>query len=451
MKNKLQIIVSLLIVCLFSLMSVPTYAQGNDESIPLRQPQPEAPQRSPVIIQEMGPLGVAQTVVELPAEADAYIASARPNENFGKAALFVGYHILGDDHFGAQRSLLRFDLSPIPEGAAILEARMQLYLSFATLDDTEEMRIIARQLNSAWDEQFVTWNTEPEWGEVRAETFVGTSQGWYEWDLTDLVSDWVSTAAINHGVELIGDEEIQQRERAFNSRETQTDLYPRLLVRYTEEVDTEPPVVTVNPLPEFSPRNFTVSWSGTDPGGSGIAHYDVQVRVDSGDWIDWITSTTATSAEFTGGESGRTYEFRARGVDNAGNVEAFGDAEAITTVDVRPPVSQIDPLPPVTSESSFVVAWSGTDVGAGIAYYDVRYRYEGGPWVLWQHQTEATSAIFTAMQDGTYEFEVRAVDRAGLVEPFTGEQTASITVEAGMEIRVWLPIIYNMASPAGEE
>jgi hypothetical protein len=194
-------------------------------------------------------------------------------------------------------------------------------------------------------------------------------------------------------------------------------------------------------LPEFSPRNFTVSWDGTDPGGSGIAHYDVQFRVDGGVWVDWQIATTATSAEFSGGESGRTYDFRARGVDNAGNVEAYGGVEATTLVDVRPPVSQVDPLPPVTTQSSFLVAWSGNDAGSGIAHFDIRYRIDGGPWVLWQGQTQATRAVFVALRDGLYGFEARAVDNAGLVEPFTGEVTVSTTVEAGLAIQAWLPII----------
>jgi hypothetical protein len=329
---RIRSLLPLLLICLLASLGLPAHAQAQDGSRPSPYGSQEAPERSPMVNQEVSPSGIAETVVTLPAIADAYIASERPNENFGFAALFVGYHIVGDDNFGAQRSLLRFDLGNIPVNARIVEARMRLYQSFATPGDTEAMRIIVRQLNSAWGEQSVTWNTEPVWGDVRAETFVAPDEGWVEWDLTALVSDWVSNQATNHGVELIGDERVQQRERAFNSRETETDLFPRLIVRYAIDVDTEPPVVRVNPLPLVVPRNFTVSWSGTEPGGSGIAYYDVQVQVDGGAWTNWQMGTTSVNAEFVG-ESGRTYAFRARGVDNAGNIEAFGGAEASTLVD----------------------------------------------------------------------------------------------------------------------
>jgi hypothetical protein len=448
-RQRILTVLSLFFVCLSTAMAPTAHAQEADEGPP-RQAERQAPQRAYLAWQEPGPRGVAQTVVELPAAADAYIASARPDENFGSAALYVGYHNAGEDRFGAQRSLLRFDLSGIPAGVAVLEARLRLYMSFATPSDSDDMRIIARQLTSAWDERFVTWNTEPMWGDVRSETFVGSDEGWYDWELTDLVSDWISDSALNHGMELIGDERVQQRERAFNSRETQSDLYPRLVVRYTEQEDNQPPSVAVNPLPQFSPRNFTVSWAGSDPGGAGIAHYDVQFQVDGGDWIDWQMGTTATNADFTGGQSGRTYGFRARGVDNAGNIEPFGEAEASTTVNVNAPTTQVDPLPSITTTPSFTVSWSGSDIGSGIAHYDVRYRINDGGWALWQQQTIATSAVFTTQADGLYEFEARAVDRAGLVEPFIGAVEAWTVVDARaphVVPQAWLPLAANGSTP----
>lgn len=430
-----------LVGLLLALSIAPTLAQEDDPAP--RQSDRLAPSRDvTVLAQDEDGRSVAQTLIEIPAEADAYIASDRPNENFGSAALYVGYHNSGEDRFGAERSLIRFDLSSIPPGATILEARLRLYMSFATPSDGNPMRIIARQLNSAWDEQFVTWNTEPMWGDVQAEAFVNPVDGWYEWDLSGLVGNWMSGQTINHGVEMIGDERVQQRERAFNSRETQSNLYPRLLVRYSEQSDTEPPNVTVNPLGEYAPRNFTIAWQGSDAGGSGIAYYDVQYQVDGGTWTDWQIGVTSTSAEFTGGNSGRTYAFRARGVDNAGNVEPFGDAESSTTVDVNVPVAVVDPLSATTSLSDFVVSWSGTDIGSFVVAYDIRYRLNGGEWILWLNNTSATSALFSTPVDGYYEFEARAIDAAGLQEPFIGAVESAITVDARAPYNVpplWLP------------
>ena len=408
----------------------------------------EAPQREPRILERtVTPGGVANPVIELPAEADAYIASEWPDQNFGADALYLGYNLAEENYFGAERVLLRFDVAGnIPQGALVNDARLRLYLSFSSPSGDAPMGAILRQLDSAWSEVGVTWNSEPTWGPIRAESDVGSVIGWYEWDVTELVGDWVSGAQDNHGVEIIGDEKVQQRERAFYSRETTTNLHPRLVVDYTVLDDTEPPVVTVDPLSEFVGRDFTVSWSGTDPGGSGIASYDVQYRVDSGDWAGWIVDASSRSAVFAAGQDGKLYEFRARGEDNAGNVELFGTAEASATVDAQPPTTLVDPLPTITGSVSFTVSWTGQDEGSGVHYYDVQYRFNDGNWIPWQHQTLAVSTTFTAMSDGLYDFEARAVDKLGLQEDWRNEPEASIIVDAEppfVEPRVWLPLIVH--------
>lgn len=79
--------------------------------------------------------------------------------------------------------------------------------------------------------------------------------------------------------------------------------------------DSAPPQAFMNPLPVTSPPTFTVSWRGED--NSGIALYQVWVRVDGGEWQAWL-ETEATSAEYTG-EAGKRYEFDVWALDLAGN------------------------------------------------------------------------------------------------------------------------------------
>lgn len=98
--------------------------------------------------------------------------------------------------------------------------------------------------------------------------------------------------------------------------------------------DVLPPRSSVNVLPRWnSTNNFNVSWSGTDPGGSGIKSYDVQYRDGAaGVWTDWQPGTSGLSAIFPG-QYGHTYYFRSRARDYAGNVAAYagGDGDAFTT------------------------------------------------------------------------------------------------------------------------
>jgi fibronectin type 3 domain-containing protein len=108
----------------------------------------------------------------------------------------------------------------------------------------------------------------------------------------------------------------------------------------TITVDTTAPTSRVAALPAFSPPSFTVSWSGSDGSGSGIATYDVYVSVDGGAITRWQQATTQTSAVYTG-TSGHTYAFYSIATDNAGNVQApplVPDAQTTVSASNLPPV-----------------------------------------------------------------------------------------------------------------
>ncbi|MEJ5309948.1 MAG: hypothetical protein WHX52_09255 [Anaerolineae bacterium] len=89
------------------------------------------------------------------------------------------------------------------------------------------------------------------------------------------------------------------------------------------ETPNLPPTSTVRPLPSLTyTPSFTVTWEGRD-NESGVWLYDVQVRTgEDGVWSPWKTSTTATSAVFTGTDR-HTYYFRVRATDRVGNRAAW--------------------------------------------------------------------------------------------------------------------------------
>jgi hypothetical protein len=106
-------------------------------------------------------------------------------------------------------------------------------------------------------------------------------------------------------------------------------------------LDRVPPSSAVISLPTVTTETqFVVLWNGSDD-RSGIRWYDVQYRDSSrGEWTDWLVNTTSTAAIFSG-QAGHTYYFRARALDNAGNLENWpaGDGDTYTKVDptARPP------------------------------------------------------------------------------------------------------------------
>jgi uncharacterized repeat protein (TIGR01451 family) len=99
-------------------------------------------------------------------------------------------------------------------------------------------------------------------------------------------------------------------------------------------VEPFPPRTAVSLLPGYARNDPLVSWSGSDPGGSGIQTYDVQYRdLPAGSWTDWQMATTDTSATFSG-ISGHTYAFRSRATDKAQNIESWpsGNGDTSTTL-----------------------------------------------------------------------------------------------------------------------
>jgi RHS repeat-associated protein len=109
----------------------------------------------------------------------------------------------------------------------------------------------------------------------------------------------------------------------------------------TNTIDAGTPTSAVAPLPATSGTSFTVSWSGSDGSGPGIADYKVYMSDDGGPYTIWQSATTATSATFTG-QPGHTYAFYSVATDPLGFTQPTPTAaQATTTVNNPPP-----PTPP---------------------------------------------------------------------------------------------------------
>ena len=111
-------------------------------------------------------------------------------------------------------------------------------------------------------------------------------------------------------------------------------------------IDSVAPTSHVLPLPaQTQTLRFSVSWTGQgDPGGSGIANYDIYVSDNGGPWTIWQSATTSTTATFTG-QHLHTYGFYSIARDNAGNVEAPHLAADATTTVVANPLLEVTLTP----------------------------------------------------------------------------------------------------------
>ena len=97
--------------------------------------------------------------------------------------------------------------------------------------------------------------------------------------------------------------------------------------------------------------------------------------------------------------------------------------QALVTIDADGPTSSISALPSDFSGPNFTVAWSGDDIGSGIASYDIYTQSSGEDWALWLANTVELSAVWQGEFNKAYRFYSAARDGVGFREAPPGSDT----------------------------
>jgi hypothetical protein len=157
--------------------------------------------------------------------------------------------------------------------------------------------------------------------------------------------------------------------------------------------------------------------------GLRVHLFDVTANADLGD--PTVSGTTFSKA-LTLAEGG--HQLRATAEDAAGNLSAAGPFQVF--IDLTPPSSGINPLPPVVTAPSFTVSWwrSAGPGGLGVASCDVYVSVDGGPFTPWLTGTTAPAAVYAGAYGHRYAFYSVATDALGFRQPAAGAQ-ASTAVE----------------------
>ena len=166
-----------------------------------------------------------------------------------------------------------------------------------------------------------------------------------------------------------------------------------------------------------SNRAVRMTWSGAIDEESDIAGYyyawDTSATTSVDDGASWLDSSNNELTSTL--DDGAGWYFHIRAVNGARMLAEdtvhFGPAK----IDTVPPISRASA--PSCAVLSTMVSWSGTDVGSGVASYDVQVR-EGsdGSWENWQSGTTEMSGIYTDSTGHTYQFRSLGRDVAGNVE-----------------------------------
>jgi hypothetical protein len=134
---------------------------------------------------------------------DALIFDDDPSSNFGTSEEFIAFYWTRSGHNYEGRSLLKFDLSSLPTGKTLLNAKLSLYwdqLASAGQAGDNDARL--SRVTSAWGENNVTWNNKPSTSStdfIVLPKSTSAQQDYIDIDVTSMVSMMYSNQATNYG------------------------------------------------------------------------------------------------------------------------------------------------------------------------------------------------------------------------------------------------------------
>ncbi len=332
------------------------------------------------------------TNLDLPAIADSDFWTSEPDENYGNCDLT--YVQSGGS---TDRALYQFDLSSVPSSAVIISANIRLT---KVSGDDNPHNLSMHRITSSWTEgtgacdpghgntNDVSWNnstTGTPWGTVGGDfdstpesaVSVATNNP-YDWNVKDLVEEWLAGNFDNYGVLLKFANEAESGSKVFASRENSTTANrPQLLISYTVPNYTADVIATDV---ECNGGNDGTIQITSPVGGSGTYEY----RINSGTW--------QTSGSFVNLVAG-SYQVEMRDANYTQCVVDLGD-QIIDEPDVLDAtVVKTDPTCNGGNDGSITI----TSPSGGSGTYE--YRLDAGSW--------QSSGSFSGLSSATYSVQIR--------------------------------------------
>lgn len=166
------------------------------------------------VIQRLGEAGTVH---------DAYIWESNPADNHNWSELYTGRY-----GWGCKKTLLHFDLTEIPLGTTIHNARLVI----DQLHPSGDRTVYVHRITQAWTESEVTWsNFGDSYDPVATGSFDASAEGKKSVDITLLVQTWVDGTSANYGVLLHDPSAGEDEYETYHSSEHHVvALRPRLEV-----------------------------------------------------------------------------------------------------------------------------------------------------------------------------------------------------------------------------
>lgn len=124
---------------------------------------------------------------------DSWAKQYYPDTNYGSYPVFTA-GVIGNDR---NRIWLKFDLSSLPSGIDIIDAKIWLWGSEFSVGEVNDRIAVAFSSDDSWSESTMTWNNQPTYGSTLTKSVV---EAWDHWEF------WVVTSAVKN--EYTGDKTV---------------------------------------------------------------------------------------------------------------------------------------------------------------------------------------------------------------------------------------------------
>jgi hypothetical protein len=193
---------------------------------------------------------------------DASIFNLNALANFGDDVNFIASQWDYSGEPGTTRSLIEFDLSSLPKGAFVNDARLSLYYNgeSQTPGQVGDNAAYLRRLIEPWEENTVAWNMQPFYttdNEVLIPASSFPDQDYMDIDVTALVRDMATFPNTSHGFIFMLQSEVGVgNSMKFYSSDASAEFErPMLTVTYSTTSTFDPGAIEVksepNPFSDF--------------------------------------------------------------------------------------------------------------------------------------------------------------------------------------------------------
>jgi hypothetical protein len=169
---------------------------------------------------------------------DASIFNLNSLANYGTDVDFIASQWDYSGEPGTVRSLIQFDLSSVPKGNIVVDARLSLYYNneSTTPGQAGNNAAYLRRIIQPWDESTVAWNGQPFYttdNEVLIPASAFPDQDFESIDVTNLVQDMVENQANSFGfMFMLQTEQGLNSMKFYSSDGANPDERPRLEITY---------------------------------------------------------------------------------------------------------------------------------------------------------------------------------------------------------------------------